>query len=263
MKSNILISINKITDIDKYAKVGINTFLFALDGFCAGYENTFDVETINQYPNSYVLINRILDCESIDALKKILPQLQVKGIVYEDVGVFNIVKNAGYNFELIFFQNHFGTNKKSINFWLKQGVESVFVSNELTMAEIESITKEASKPVVVQVLGYNQVMYSRRSLLSNYHDNFQLPRKYVGIIDEISSHVKFRVLENAYGTVVFSEKVFNGLELQKLNNVKYFYINTNFLTVDEVLGYLEGSNTDCDQGFLNKKALFKLKGGKV
>ena len=50
MKNNYLISINNLTDIDKYKKVGGSAFLFALDSYTIGY-NTFTIEEINSIQN--------------------------------------------------------------------------------------------------------------------------------------------------------------------------------------------------------------------
>ena len=70
MKNNYLISINNLTDIDKYKKVGGSAFLFALDSYTIGY-NTFTIEEINsiQNENKYVLINK-LDIIQITKCKK-------------------------------------------------------------------------------------------------------------------------------------------------------------------------------------------------
>ncbi len=260
MKSKIIVNIEHLEDIDRYKKVGINTFLFALKDFCVGYENVFEEKIINEYPDNFVLINRILDCDDVDRLRGLLPTLKVKGIIYEDIAVFNLVKELGLDWELIFFQNHVGTNSESINFWLAKGVDAVFISNELTKEEIKNISVNTAGRVVIQVLGYNQIMYSRRLLLSNYNDNFQLPRRYYGTIEEISSKIKFRVMENQDGTVVYSEKVFNGLELMDLN-AKYFYINSTFLSFEEIVNFLNGnSKVESDRGFLDKETIFKLRG---
>ena len=259
MKNNYLVSVNNFEEINEYKKVGINTFLFALEDFSIGYLNTFTVEEINNYVDSYVLINRLLDCRDIDNLKEILPRLNVKGIVYEDIGVFQLIKKLNLNLELIFFQNHFGTNAQSIKYWLDKGVNAVFCSNELTYKEIELLVNSNKNSVVVQVLGYNQAMYSRRLLLSNYHEHFKLVNKKDCILEEINSKMHFRAVENTYGTVLYNGKLFNGLRLTNLDDVRYFYINGTFLGVKKVIEYLNGLKTDCDDGFLEKETIFKLK----
>ena len=44
-KQKVLININNLEEINEYKKIGINNFLFALEGFSIGY-NSFDVNDI-------------------------------------------------------------------------------------------------------------------------------------------------------------------------------------------------------------------------
>lgn len=267
MKNKIIINVNNINDIDDFKKVGITTFLFALKNYCVGYEKEFDIEEINNLnlENKYILINRVLDCQSVDKLKTILSKnLNITGIIYEDIAVYQIIKELKKDLDLIFFQNHFNSNIGSINFWLDR-VNSVIVCNELTKEELTYITNNAKKEVVVQAYGYNQAMYSRRLLLSNFCNEFKLDKRKKNTLIEKVSGLKFLALENDYGTVLYYGKIFNGLELMSLPNVKYFYINTTFINHEEimkVLDSLDGTILDTDDGFLNKETIYKLKGGK-
>lgn len=264
MKNNFIINVDKIEYIKEYKECGITTFLFALKDYSVGY-NSFTIEEINNIDeeNKYLLINRVLDCESIDNLKKLLPKIKnIKGIFYEDIGIINIVKDP--NIELILFQNHFNTNTYSINYWLDR-VTSVVISNELTKEELTYITKNAKKPIVLHLYGHNQVMYSRRLLLTNWSKNFNIVNKNTNLIEDISTKVRFRVIENEYGTVMYSDKIFNGKELLSLNNIKYFYINPTLIDHSIVIDFLNNMKTHTneleDNGFLEKETIYKLKGG--
>nr|MCR4581438.1 U32 family peptidase [Bacilli bacterium] len=153
-KSQVLININNISDIDTYKKVGITNFLFAINGLSIGY-TSFDVDDVPD--NSYLLINRVFDCKGIDEFKSIIPKLnRFKGVIFEDLGVYNLLKDS--NLELIWSQAHFVTNYNSINYYLEHGCKSAVVSNEITKEEILDIFDKAIKPLVFNVLGSNMVM---------------------------------------------------------------------------------------------------------
>ncbi|MGN1337872.1 MAG: U32 family peptidase [Candidatus Coprovivens sp.] len=260
--SNILIYVDKLEYISDYRKAGVSAFLFGLSGYCVGY-NTYTLDEIKnvEVSNKYLLINRVLDCKAIDELKVILKDISgIKGIVFEDIGLVNVLKD--YNVEKILFQNHFGTNKESINFWLDR-VDSVFVSNEITYEEIDYICKNVKKDVVLHLYGYNQVMYSRRLLLSNWSDRFNIEKKSTNVISDISSGIKFRAMENEYGTVMYSQNIFNGSRLLGLDNVKYYYVNTTMIDHDVIMDFLsnkEHISEDEDNGFLDRETIYKLKG---
>lgn len=261
---NILIYVDDTKHIDDYRKVGVSAFLFALEGFSVGY-NTYTLDEIKniEVSNKYVIINRMLDCQDVDKLKDILREFSgIKGIVYEDIAVYQLVKELNVDIEMIFYQNHFGTNVNSINFWLDR-VDSMFVSNEITKSEIESITSNAQKEVVLNLYGYNQVMYSRRLLLSNWSEEFNIPYKNTNVLEDKATHVKFRAIENEYGTVMYSDKIFNGRDLTNLDNVKFFYVNTMMIAHDLVMDFLNDINSHVsdleDDGFLNRETIYKLK----
>ena len=262
--SNILIYVDKLEYISDYRKAGVSAFLFGLSDYCVGY-NTYDLDSIIncEVSNKYLLINRVIDCDGIDKLKEILRNIQgIKGIVFEDIGVLNVINELNLDVEKMLFQNHFGTNKDSINFWLDR-VDSVFVSNEITYEEIDYICKNVNKGLVLHLYGYNQVMYSRRLLLSNWSDKFNIEKKYTNVISDKATGIKFRVMENEYGTVMYSENIFNGSRLLGLDNVKYYYVNTTMVDHDVIMDFLcnkEHCSDLEDNGFLDKETIYKLKG---
>ena len=263
MISNILIYVDDINHIDDYRKAGVSAFLFALEGYSVGY-NTYTLESINniEVSNKYVMINRVLDCESVDSLKEVLPKLKgVKGLVYEDIAVYNLVRDLGLNLEMIFYQNHFGTNSNSVNFWLDR-VDSMFISNEITKEEISTIVSNAKKEVVLHLFGFNQVMYSRRKLLSNWSEFFDIDKKNTNLLTDRATKVQFRAMENEFGTVMYSGKIFNGKELLGLSNVKYYYVNPTMIEHDVVMDFLTIGNHNNEvevNGFLDKETIYKLK----
>ena len=255
--AKFLVSINNIDDISKYKKVGVTTFLFALKDYSIGYENTFSVEEINNIDEKkYVLINRLLNNNEINELKTIIPKLKADGIVFEDIGLINLLKDI--DIEKIIFMNHFNANSLSINYNLDY-VTSVVVSNELTYDEYVKIVNKAKKELVLNVFGYNQVMYSKRRLLSNFNSYFGLKNTYNNIIKDKNSSTSFKIIEQGDESVVLSSKIFDGRRLINLNNVKYYYLNTSYISIDIVLDFINGKTIEnSDEGFLDKKTFFKL-----
>ena len=262
MISKILIYVDDIEHIEDYRKVGVSTFLFALEGYCVGYK-TYSLEEIEKIDvsNKYIILNRVLTSSDIDNFKKIIKDFKtIKGIVFEDIGIYQVLKDLASDLELILFQNHFATNSRSVNFWLDR-VDSLFIGNELTKDELEVITKEAIKPVCLHLYGYNQVMYSRRLLLSNWSEEFDIPKKNTNVIKDKATGIKFRAIENEYGTVMYSENIFNGKDLLDLKNVKYFYVNPMLIEHNKVMYFLQtlDKTNGEDDGFLYKETIYKLK----
>ena len=260
MKSKFLVSINNLEDIAEYKKVGITTFVFTLKDYSIGYENTFEIDEINKVDaNKLCLINRLLNSEEIDSLIKLLPKIDVMGFIIEDIGLLDSIKRL--NKKVYLFINHFNCNYASINTWLGY-VDSVFVSNELTKEELSYITSKVNKPVIIHIFGYNQIMYSRRYLLTNYYKYYNLPYKNNVIIKDKAGSISMHLVEDKYGTISLAKNIFDGRSLLDLDNVLYFYLNTSFIPLASVLDFIEGKSIlNADEGLLDKPTIFKL-GGK-
>ena len=105
-------------------------------------------------------------------------------------------------------------------------------------------------------------MYSRRLLLTNWSEEFDIPNKNTNVIVDRATKVKFRAIENEFGTVMYSDKIFNGKELLGLNNVKFYYVNTMLVDHSDVIDFLTNVNhmsDNEDNGFLDRETIYKLK----
>ena len=265
MINKLLYIVNNKEIIEDLNKVGVKNFLFPLKDFCVGFNNTYDFDEIEN--ESFIFINRILDNESLDLLEKKLNDNRdkIKGIVYDDFGVLYLINKLKLNVITINYQNHFGTNYQSINENLKYN-DSVVVSTDITKKEIEEILKKVEKEVCIFLFGLIPVMYSRRTLLTNFSKEFNIPTKNNVLIDEKISKNKFIMVENEFGTVGYQRNYYDGLELLNLENIKYFLVNPLFLSDKEQIQLISDIknkkltlNIPNDKGFLYKETIYKLK----
>ncbi len=257
-RDKILVRVNNLDEIDTLKKLGISNFLFALEDFSIGY-NTFKISDLkNLNENIYLLLNRVLDNKGIDDFKRISDNLSfVKGIVFEDIGIYQIMKDK--SIPLIWNQNHFAVNSRSINIWLEK-VDSVIISNELEKSELKYVIDNVNKRVILPVLGLNMAMYSRRSLLSFFNT-------YMNLDDIKNSKLKtnnnttFIAKENEYGTVLFNSKPFNLInEIDSFNddNILYYYIDLNNIDVSKLDSILDGEEIDKDNRFYENKTVYRI-----
>ncbi len=250
MKNNYLILITNHTLIEKLKEESHVTFLFPIKGFSVGFPEVFTPLEIKS-EGAYIFINRILDHEGIRDFKKLLATLpdHIKGIVFDDIGILQVLKEFDRPLVKILFLNHFNCNSISVNSYLED-CDSVVVSSDLTFDETEKIVKKAKKPVVLFTFGYVNIMYSRRKLITNYNEYF---KKNASKVSEIANDLKqtFKVVENEYGTVVYTGSPFNGLKYRELKPVLFHMIQTLFLEDKEVLDILHAKST------LDKKYPYK------
>lgn len=248
-----LVTVTSNTIVDKLKENEDIMFLYPLKSYCVGYPITFDIKDIS----GFVLINRILDDYNLDELDKILHEKNnIKGIIFDDLGILDIISDL--NITKILLINHYGNNTKSINYYLEY-VDSVVVSSDLTKEEIKNIAKNTIKPVVINVFGMKDLMYSRRMLLTNYAKHYNIENK--NILDVSIKDNGFRILENEFGTYFYASKYYNALDLLNLDNVLYFWYNPVFLDDDKILDVVinnDVSNIDSDQLFLDKATIYRI-----
>ncbi len=259
MKTKYLVIVDNLTQINELKEIGIKKFLFPLKFFSVGFNNYFEINDL-KVDNAYLFINKILNTKSCEELKKLLNNLppNIKGIVFDDLGVIEISQNL--KIEKILYNNHFNTNYESINEFLKYS-DTIVISTEITLEEIKEILNKSIKPLTIFGFGHINISYSGRKLLSNYADYHNLEKE--NNLKVENTDYKFLLNENDFGTVIYENQIFNGLEeIKKLNNIKYILINSFNIPITELKTVLDTGFTKLDttKGFLFKKTIYKLKG---
>ena len=249
MKLVTVTNISILNDLREYHDIRL---VYPLKSFCVGYDVEFDIEQIDDF----VLVNRILDDSDLDKLEDVLKLSHINGIVFDDLGIIDIVKDL--NITKILLLDHLATNTVSINYYLDY-VDSVVVSNDLTEEEIREIVNSSKKTLVVNVFGLKTLMYSRRKLLTNYQvfHNLDNENNITASIDD----KKFRIVENEYGTKFYANNYYNATSLLDLDNVLYFWYDPIFLDNEKIKSVVLNNNLDginVDPLFLDKATVYKV-----
>jgi len=233
--------VEKIKSLSEENKESNVTFLFPIAEFCVGLPKTFKISEIKE--EGFIFINRLLDKNGINNFKNLLVNLpkNIKGIVFDDIGILNILLETKSNLTKILFLNHMNCNYESINSYLDY-VDSVVISTDITIHEAKEILAKAKKPLVLYAFGYVQIMYSRRTLLTNYNKHFKtnIPKS-LNLKESMSNH-EVKAFENVYGTVIYTNKPFNNLNLRDEDNILYNLINTVFMSDEDILKIIENKD---------------------
>lgn len=221
---------------------------YPLKSFSVGFNNYFCVEQMLS-EESYIYINGLLSTSDINKLKLTIKNLpsNIKGVFFEDLGVYEVIKNLGI--EKIFLGSHILTNSNTVNNYLEL-FDSCLISPDITFEETNSIIKNSIKPVCIFGYGHLNLSYSKRLLNKGYSDNFKI--EYENNLVVKNTDFEFLINENENGTVIYDSKVYDALEFSFENNILYVLINT----YNDAL-----NNRNKTTGFLNKKTIYKLKKG--
>lgn len=166
---------------------------------------------------------------------------------------------------MVVSQNHIINNYDSINYFKSLGYSNILVNNDLTINELKEIISKTSSNLFMYFISKNNLMYSKRRLLtafSNYK-NSDISKKEV-ITEKVSNH-KLIIKEEKCGTCIFNKRIFAGnkyiSELSSVNKI------VNLSNMDEfetktILKYMDKVNLsdyiEIDDYFLDNVIPYKV-----
>ncbi len=258
-KDKVLLQIASLEAIEKYEKLGITNFLFPLKNYSIGYDS-FTLEEIKKTGvNAYILANKLLTDDDIDAFEALEIPANVRGFVIEDTGLYVALKDFGYT--LINFQNHLNANHETCLYWLKY-FDSLVISTDITAEEIENIVDHATAPLVLNTFGYPMIMYSRRHLISNYYENFKLEKKNRITIKDPKDKFTFWLYETEDGTACFDSHILDVREFASRlpeDKILFYLVNASHIAEEDVVKALTGEPVEnASTGFLNRKTVYRV-----
>ena len=247
--------------------VVFNNLILPLKDYSIGFDVYYTVSEINSLSrklNISVIINKFLHKEDIKNITNIINELEIDNIKYifvEDLGLVSLLDND----KVVVSQNHIINNYDSINYFKSLGYSNILVNNDLTINELEEIISKTSSNLFMYFISKNNLMYSKRRLLtafSNYK-NSDILKKEV-ITEKVSNH-KLIIKEEKCGTCIFNKRIFAGnkymSELSSVNKI------VNLSNMDEfetktILKYMDKVNLsdyiEIDNYFLDNVIPYKV-----
>lgn len=247
--------------------VVFNNLILPLKDYSIGFDVYYTVSEINSLSrklNISVIINKFLHKEDIKNIINIINELEIDNIKYifvEDLGLVSLLDND----KVVVSQNHIINNYDSINYFKSLGYSNILVNNDLTINELKEIISKTSSNLFMYFISKNNLMYSKRRLLtafSNYK-NSDILKKEV-ITEKVSNH-KLIIKEEKCGTCIFNKRIFAGnkymSELSIVNKI------VNLSNMDEfetkiILKYMDKVNLsdyiEIDDYFLDNVIPYKV-----
>lgn len=213
-----------------------------------------------------------------DALKK-LSHFDISGILYYDISVLSIAKRLNLNLSLVWSQEHLTTNYLTCNYYYEKGCKYVYLSSEITLNEILEIKEKTKLLTIVPIFGYLPMFASKRHVVKNYLDSFNLKEPSTKYFLE-KENKNYPIIDNDLEVTVYSSDILNGLDeylILKQKKIDYVTLNSfnikeeQFKTVVSLYKTVTYDNKDnynhiidrmfsnIDKGFLYKETIYKVK----
>ena len=244
-----------------------DSFILPLKNFSVGFDTYFEIDEINKFSSIYnisIIINKLLHKDDLEKIKLELSKLSsnIKYIFIEDFSLINYLPKD----KIVIYPNHIITNYYSVNYLNELGFKNVCVSNELTINELKEINKNVNSNLFYMYLSKNSLMYSKRTLLTNYFDKYELNNRNNSIlVNELVSNHELIIKEEPDATNVFNNKIFCASKY--LSDLKDYnlIINLSNINEEEKKVILDNINNielykliDSDFYFLENKIMYKV-----
>ena len=270
-------------NILEYSKLGPNAFIFGLTDFSSGYNNEIDIDTIKEIKEVYkseiyIAINKNIFNGELDKLENILTsldELDINGILFYDLAVLSLCKKLNIKTPLVWNQTHMVTNYNTCNYYYDKGVEYGVVSSEITLDEINEISKKTNMKLFLNIFGYQIMAYTRRHLLNNYFKTISKKMDNNSFIINNNGE-DYIIDEEENGDALYYGKILNGSVIGPKVNVDYLILNDNNIdkktfinvlmlykklidTKDENIIKEIDSLVGDNRGFFFKETIYKVK----
>ena len=279
----IIVVPNNMETIDK-VKESVDGFILGIEDFCINNcfcVNKNNINILNEISDKeiFISINKNINDYEIGLINDYLLLLNnyaIRGILIYDIGVFNLYKNLNLNYEIYWAQEHLTTNYASINYWNNEGFDGVYISNDITKDEIKEIKDNINCKTMMTVFGYIPMFVSKRRVVDNYLDYFNIDdNSNVNYIEK--ENKVYPIVDNNMGTVCYNNNILNGLRVYIDLDLDYYVLDSfninihKFVKVIELFKEVNTSNVikyeekinkmfkNIDNGFLNTKTIFKVK----
>ena len=172
----------------------------------------------------FITLNKNIENNELESLEKVLLELnnyKIKGVLYSDPAIVTFKDKL--NYDLVWAQEHLTTNYETINYWSNFGVNYAYLSSDITLNEINTISNNTKVKLMANIFGYIPMFTSKRNLVKNYLKTFNI--KDDSLINYIKKEGKIYPIIDTDHTSVFTSDILNGVNEYFNMNVSYFVIN--------------------------------------
>lgn len=247
----LLVTLRNANNIDKL-KTACEGFVVG-SLFTTGYHfSTSELIKVRKYClvnkiKCYVTIENFINEEDKIALINyidLLKQLDVDGIYYHDLGVYEVAKSFNIENKLIYDGQTIVCNSLDVAFYMSKGIDGVVISRELTLDEIKQIIMNNNQCCDLFIFGHQRLSYSKRQFIKNYMNEIVSSYDYrnketLALVEEKRDY-RLPIIEDENGTKIYTDYVFEMYkELAEVRPyIKRGIVDSLFIDDDEIITVL-------------------------
>lgn len=210
--------------------------ILGIEGLSINMPTYFKVEDIRQIKNKeiFISLNKNMHNEDLKQLEEVLLKLKeypIKGVLFYDLAIPSLKEKLNLPYELVWNQEHMVNNYYTINFWHDHNVKYSYVSSDITLEEMKEIKENTKAKLMVNVFGHLPIFASRRHLIDNYLQTFDLKSSNAYQMEKEGK--RYPVIDNENGTIVYTDFILEGLE--EMVQLDYDYAVLNSYGIEDAM----------------------------
>lgn len=268
----LIVHLNHLDFVNEFLDMKIKAFVVGCDVFSCRSALSLSKDQLIQlkkqvHPKAklFVLVNALVEQKYIEDLKehlKMLHEIEIDGILFQDFGILHICREKQYSFELIYAPDTLNTNHETLNFLATKGIDGAFLAREIPLEEKQNIAKHTNIKTMIQIHGIEYMGYSKRNLLKNYFDVIQYDKTSskkdkITIIADKQEDATY-LYEDQYGSHMLTKKQIACIDvMSQLTDFTYLYLDSLFIepfTFVEIVYLYVQAMQDIKQGNYAKEA---------
>ncbi len=210
----------------------------------------------------WVSVNKLMHQSDVEKLRSYLielSKLDIFGLIFSDLSVYEIVRENNYPFELVYSTETTITNSFFTDFANEFNIFGVELAKEISLKKVVDIANNKKSAVSINIHGHIYMYQSVRKMISNYSEviNKDLDINNKFHLYDNERDMYYPIIENAQGTHVIASKdlcMINKLDDLMDVNVDYFKLDGFLYTED---GYFKIVNLyiECLTKLLNDQEI--------
>lgn len=247
----VVTELKSMNNIDKYNVdvLILPTKFSAMHDFVVDFQQLylFNKFQIALKMDKIISENEILELE--EYIKESI-SFPISYYIFTDMSVYYLLKKYNLDQKSVYFAKTINCSTLDILKYNNMNMKCL-VSTELTIDDINKISNLENN--FIYTYGFFNMFYSKRKLLSLYKEyskiNYESKNKKYYLIEETRKEY-YPVFENNNGTFIFSSYAYLLFkEIELLNKNNYFYIDSTFISEDDLIAITNIYNEGFNKGF--------------
>jgi putative protease len=246
-----------IVNAQELLKNGLDIIIAGNDAFSLRQAHTYslnELKTLRKLTNDYhkklfIALQSFIhefEIEELSIYLDFLKNLDVDGILFSDLAVYQLAKEKGLLKKLYYHPETLNTNQYDSKFWSQQHISGLVLARETTLQSLLESASVSNIKTLYYGHGYLAMFHSRRNLISSYlsfigEKNEALLNNQHLFLEEEKRQETYPIFQDKHGTHILRTKPMESFaEIKRIGaEIDIFVIESLLMKESDILEVLK------------------------